>query len=215
LCSSGQRKQSLIDFYTHWQFLPYYAILRSIPQCECTWYVDYGVLYYTPGWNLSVIHSFEAESNKFQSLTFETRLGNLESTVLWRRSILKFFSRICKHKCDSNTCVDTKSFRALLTAHPYGVLTWRESQKLIHITSTSIVTYGRSNSFNRVPKRETNVFLMTFCRATDVPFLIKRACMLLWKYQISTLLEYPNLSLPENIYFQGLSASNVALSSRK
>lgn len=32
-----------------WYFLPYYAILRSIPQCGCTCYVDYEVLYYTPG----------------------------------------------------------------------------------------------------------------------------------------------------------------------
>jgi hypothetical protein len=55
--------------------------LSSKTKCECTWYVGYEVLYCTPSWNLSVIHSFGAESNKFQPLTFETRLGNLESTV--------------------------------------------------------------------------------------------------------------------------------------
>lgn len=95
-----------------------------------------------------------------------------------------------------------KSFRALITAQRYGVLTWRESQKLIYMTSTSIVTYGRSSSFNRVLKRETNVFLMIFCKATNVSFLIKRACRLLRKYQISTFLGYQNLSLPENIYLR-------------
>jgi hypothetical protein len=75
--------------------------------------------------------------------------------------------------------VGMESFRALITAQQYGVLTWRESQKLIYMTSTNIVTYGRSSSFNRVLKRKTNVFLMTFCKATNVPFLTKRACMLL------------------------------------
>lgn len=109
-----------------------------------------------------------------------------------------------------------KSYRALFTARQYDALTWRESQKLIDITSTSIVTYGRSSSFNRVLKREMNVFLMIFRKAANVPlFLLKRACMSLWKYQSSTFLEYQNLSLPENIYIQKLSVLNVALSPRK
>jgi hypothetical protein len=56
---------------------------------------------------------------------------------------------------------------------------------------------------------------MTFRRATNVSFFIKRACMLLWKYQISTFLEYQNSSLPESMSIQKLSVSNVALSSRK
>lgn len=98
-----------------------------------------------------------------------------------------------------------KSFRALITARQYGALTWGESQKLINITSTNIVTYGRSGLFHRVPKRETNAFLMICRRATNVSSLIKRACMFLWKYQISTFLECLNLSLPENTYFSAFS----------
>jgi hypothetical protein len=114
-------------------YIKVYTAVRVYVVCR-----KWGPLF-CPGWNLSVIHSFEAESNKFQSLTFETRPGNLESTVLWRRFILKFFRRICKHKCDSSTCVDMKSFRALITAQQYGALMWRESQKLNNITSTIIV----------------------------------------------------------------------------
>jgi hypothetical protein len=80
------------------------------------------------------------------------------------------------------------------------VLAWRESQKLNNKYLPLEFTKGRSSSFNKVLKRKTNVLLMTFRRATNVLFLIKRACRLLWKYQISTFLEYQNLSLPENRY---------------
>jgi len=66
-----------------WYFLPFYAILRSIPQCDYALLVMFKRLYCTFAKRLSVIYPIGAESNNFLVILFRTRLGNLESQPYW------------------------------------------------------------------------------------------------------------------------------------
>ena len=84
--------------------MPFYAILRSIPQCEYAPLVVVQELYIILVDKLSVIHSIEAESNKLSSMPSETRLGNLESQPYGGQLSLTR----CYNSCISNTCVDVK-----------------------------------------------------------------------------------------------------------
>lgn len=94
-----------------WYFLPFYAILRSIPQCEYTPLVVTQRLYVTLVDKLSVIHLVGAESNKLSIMAFETRLGNLDSQSYRDQPLL---ARCCNSSV-SSTCVDAKAVGHAIT----------------------------------------------------------------------------------------------------
>lgn len=91
-----------------WYFLPYYAILRSIPQCEYAPYVDTRGLFCTLVSEISVIHPIGAVSNNSWIMPFETRLGNLDS-LSYRDLLLRLCRVVAVILRVSSTCVDTNT----------------------------------------------------------------------------------------------------------
>jgi quinol-cytochrome oxidoreductase complex cytochrome b subunit len=103
-CIPADPLQTPAHVVPEWYFLPFYAILRSIPQCEYAPLVSVQELYTILVDKLSVIHPIGAESDKLSIMSSETRLGNLESQPYGgQRSLTR-----CYNSYISNTCVDVK-----------------------------------------------------------------------------------------------------------
>lgn len=111
----------LIKFYTHWQFLPYYAILRSVPQCD-PYYHDslWNNLYpASPMYRLHILYDLSffldhgAESNiteRTQCLLFVTRRVNPDSQSYADIKPVRF---LFIPGVLSSTCGDVKSTGSL------------------------------------------------------------------------------------------------------
>jgi quinol-cytochrome oxidoreductase complex cytochrome b subunit len=91
-----------------WYFLPYYAILRSIPQCECAPYVGTRGLLCTLVSEASVILPIGAVSNYSLNMSFETRPGNLDS-LSYGDLFLHLFRGVAVILRVSSTCEDTNT----------------------------------------------------------------------------------------------------------
>ena len=132
-----------------WYFLPYYAILRSIPQCEYSQLVVVEGLYITFVDTESVIHPIGAESDKHSILTLETRLGNLEPQP--NRGQLSLTD--CCNNSISSTCGDVKEVEQCCYKSTEYVCKVVRISKVKYNTTTRGI-YGSLGLFSLVLKRE-------------------------------------------------------------
>ena len=128
-----------------WYFLPFYAILRSIPKCEIAPLVIFKGLYETFAKRPSVIHPKRAESNSQLVLSFGTRLRNLNSQPNRGQPLRS----VAITSCVSRTCWDSKAGRALMYESTDYVCKVMRTPNVMHKLTVGGF-YGSSSLYDRL-----------------------------------------------------------------